>query len=383
MDKGLLAAAVAVVSVVVVTVTGLTVLNLRDDGRAASASASSSPSGTAPGTAASPTPAASGAAAGADSAPATGWLSGASSDESADGRYGVWRGSPIAMGGTWDNGDAEQVAMHSICPDGSWATWNKPLDVAIGAIDVKRGETWAAAAKGAYSARWAKNLKRIKQCWGARDPSKLYIRFAHEMNLGGSTWRVRAGEEKSFVKAITIYSNLRYQLLPQAKIVLCPNDGTEASLGGLDIRKLWPAKDAQGRPVADVYAVDSYNMNPHVTTQAEFLKKINGQYSDGMPLGIEKHRQFAASIGAPFAIGEWGNNGDRHNGGGGGESPLYVRAFYQWAAAHAGDIGHPAPGQLLYEVHFNLWGQYAFWPKTVQPRTAAAYRALKWGTVAG
>jgi hypothetical protein len=308
------------------------------------------------------------------------WLSGASSDESADGRYGAWRGEPIQIGGTWDNGDDEQVEMHSICPDGSWARWNKPLDVAIGAIDVTRGESWEAAARGKYTARWTKNLTKIKQCWGQRDPSMLYIRFAHEMNIAGSDWRVRGGEEANFVKAITLYSNLRYKVLPTAKIALCPNDGTDAGLNGLDIRKLWPGTDAQGRPVADVYAVDSYNMNPHVITQAAFVKKINDQYRNGMPLGMEKHRQFAAKVGAPFAIGEWSNNGNRGNEGGGGESALYVRQFYTWAKSHAGDPTAPKPGQLLYEVHFNLWGEYAFWPKTMQPKTASAYRALTWGS---
>jgi len=332
-----------------------------------SSAASGGPSGSAPGTSAAAAP---------------GWLSGASSNEAASGAYGTWRGTAIAVGGTWDNGNAEQVAMSSICPGGPWAQWDKPLDVAVGAIDVTQGETWAAAARGAYTARWTKNLNRIKECWGSRDPANLYIRFAHEMNLGESKWRVRGGEEPSFVKAITLYSTLRYQILPTAKVVLCPNDGTESEpLGGLDIRKLWPGKDGQGRPVADVYGVDSYNMNPHVNTTAEFTKKINDQYANGMPLGLEKHRQFAESVGAPFAVGEWSNNGDPANAGGGGESPLYVQEFYRWAASHAGDLAHPTPGQLVYEVQFNLWDQYAFWPKTDQPRTAAAYRALHWGKV--
>src|SRR5450631_3385686 len=47
---------------------------------------------------------------------------------------GAWRRTPIEVGGTWDNGDDEQVAMYSICPSGPWASWDKPLDVAIGAI---------------------------------------------------------------------------------------------------------------------------------------------------------------------------------------------------------------------------------------------------------
>jgi hypothetical protein len=372
----LLGVAATGVAVVAITVTGLTVLP-RSDGSGGTAARGTPAPGTPTGLggpAATPSASTSAGTAAAPP-PVAGWLSGASSDESADGRYGRWRGVAVAIGGTWDNGDAEQVAMRSICPGGPWATWDKPLDVAVGAIEVGRGETWAAAAKGAYTARWTKNLQRIKQCWGSRDPALLYIRFAHEMNLIESQWRVRRGEEANFVRAITLYSTLRYQILPTAKVVLCPNDGTSPQLG-VDIRKLWPGKDAQGRPVADVYAVDSYNRAPRLT-QADFTRRINEQYPNGVPLGIERHRRFAESVGAPFAIGEWSNDGT------GGESPLYVQAFYRWAAAHAGDVGQPAAGRLLYEVHFNLWNQFAFWPRTAQPRTAAAYRALPWGTPAG
>jgi len=373
MRRRLLVVAATGVAVTAITVTGLAVLPRTGDGEGSGARASATTYlGVTPGA----TPTASGspsgtAGTGAAPAPVIGWLSGASSDEAADGRYGRWRGAAVAIGGTWDNGDTEQVAMNSICPGGSWAGWNKPLDVAVGAIEVGRGETWAAAAKGAYTARWTKNLQRVKQCWGSRDPALLYIRFAHEMNLVESRWRVRRGEEASFVRAITLYSTLRYQILPAAKVVLCPNDGTSPALG-VDIRKLWPGKDPQGRPVADVYAVDSYNHDPHLT-QADFTRRINEQYPGGVPLGIERHRRFAESVGAPFAIGEWSNDGD------GGESPLFVQAFYRWAASHAGDLNRPAAGQLLYEVHFNLWNRYAFWPQTAQPRTAAAYRSLRWG----
>jgi hypothetical protein len=372
MRRRLVMAAIAVASVAALTVAGLAAVSVYR--------APAPPAPPAPPTSAGASSAAPPATASPTSPPRLGWLSGASSDESADGRYGAWRGTPIGIGGTWDNGDAQQVEMYSLCK-GAWTTWNKPLDVAIGAIDASRGETWAAAAKGAYVARWTRNLERVKECWGARDPALLYIRFAHEMNLASIDWHVRGGEEAEFVKAVTIYSDLRYQILPGAKIVLCPNDGTDPALGGLDIRKLWPGKDAHGRPVADVYAVDSYNMHPHVTTRAEFLKKINEAYPNGVPLGIERHRQFAVHVGVPFAIGEWSNNGDPNNAGGGGESPVYVQEFYRWAVSHAGDVDHPVPGQLRYEIHFNLWGQYAFWPRTDQPRTAEAYRALKWGTL--
>ncbi len=310
--------------------------------------------------------------------PVLGWLSGASSDEAADGRYSAWRRAAIQIGGTWDNGNAEQVEMRTICPGGPWATWDAPLDVAVGAIDVDAGESWHAAAAGAYLARWRAHLTRMRQCWGTRDPALLYIRFAHEMNLP-QKWRVRGGEEGDFVKAITLYSNLRYELVPGARIVLCPNDGTDDGLNGLDIRKLWPGRDGQGRPVADLYAVDSYNAAPHVTTAADFRKKINASYPNGVPLGLEKHRQFAAKLGVPFAVAEWSNNGDPGSRTGGGEAPLYLREFNSWLRAHSGNLNSPVAGQVLYEVQFNLLEPFTFWPRTLQPQTAAAYRALTWG----
>ncbi|HEY6796808.1 MAG TPA: hypothetical protein VI248_19225 [Kineosporiaceae bacterium] len=311
-------------------------------------------------------------------APARTWWSGASGDAAASGGYGAWRGTPVQIGGTWNDTYDAQINEWSICGSGGWAGWNGPLDIAVGAIYHSRGETWAAAAAGRYDARWTAALQRIRRCWGDRDPRLLYLRFAHEMNLPND-WAVHRGEERDFARAITRFSTLRYRILPGARLVLCPNDGTDGGLGGLDIRKLWPGRDARGRRVADVYAVDSYNQYPHVSTSSEFTRKANGEYPGGVPLGIERHRQFAERMGVPFAISEWANNGEAGSAGGGGESPLYVRQFHAWARAHAGNVAHPEPGQLLYEIHFNLRRQFALWPATVQPQTAAAYRSLPWG----
>jgi hypothetical protein len=306
------------------------------------------------------------------------WLSGASGERVADGGFDHWRGSPAGIAGTWADSDpASQREVYAIC-GGDYSRWNRPLDLAVGGIFRSQGDSWAAAARGSYDARWRTLLTRIKQCWGSRDPGLLYLRFAHEMNLPGD-WQVRGGEEAAFRTAITRFSTLRYQIVPRAKIVLCPNDGTDGDLGGLDIRKLWPGKDSHGRRVVDVYAVDSYNNWPHVTTHSGFVAKINSRYSSGIPLGIESHRQLAARFGVPFAVPEWSNNGDPAAGGGGGEAVLFVRDFRNWAAAHAGNPARPAAGQLLYEIQFDLWRQYQFWPTTMQPLTASAYRSLRWG----
>jgi hypothetical protein len=305
------------------------------------------------------------------------WWSGASGSKAANGTYGRWRGETLTIGGTWDNGNDLMVGMKSICPGGPWAAWRKPLDVAIGAIDTRVGESWAKAAAGAYDARWTKNLQKIKQCWGSRDPGLLYIRFAHELNLKDMRWKVKGGEEAYFVKAITRYSTLRYKILPKAKVVLCTSDGTSDGLG-IDIHKLWPGKDSKGRQVVDVYAVDTYNSWVVIRDEQEFNDKLNRNQS-GMPLGIEGHRLMAVSWGVPFAVAEWSGNGDPKDEGHGADLPIYYKLMNDWFRAHAADPKHPQPGQLLYEIQFNDQPRFELLPTTVQPKSARMYRSLKWG----
>ena len=98
------------------------------------------------------------------------WLSGAAGPQAANGSFGTWRRSPVRIGGTWTDTFEAQTDQWMIC-DGPWARWNGPLDLAMGAIFADRGETWAAAARGAYTERWTAALRRVAACWGSRDPS--------------------------------------------------------------------------------------------------------------------------------------------------------------------------------------------------------------------
>jgi hypothetical protein len=293
----------------------------------------------------------------------------------ADGAWEKWRGSAAGIAGVWDDTKAAQVEVWSIC-GGQYKNWNKPLDLAMGAIYRSSGESWSAAANGAYDKRWTQVLTTMKKCWGSRDPGKLFIRFGHEMNLTND-WKVAAGEEDKYVQTFRRLAGIRDQVFPGAKLVFSPNEGSASGSG--DVRKLWPGKDANGRNYADVYAVDAYNWWPHVTTAAGFQEKINKVAGNGAPVGIEKHRQYAESLGAPFAMSEWSNRAVASDGGGGGESPTFVQEYNAWLRSHAGDPENPRPGQVLYDVHFNLWDEYQFWADTRQPRTAEAYRKLPWG----
>lgn len=328
--------------------------------------------------AASPSPSAAPSQAAADQAPTTvSWLSGAGGSNVADGSFAKWRGQPLTAAGTWDDGNDRMLALKSVCPGGDWSTWNKPLDLAVGAIERDKGETWAKAAKGAYDSRWRKSLTKLKQCWGKRDPANLYIRFAHEYNIRDMRWRVMGGEEADFVKAITRYSDLRYEILPQAKIVLCPSDGTSGSQN-IDLFKTWPGKDSKGRLVANVYGVDTYNSWIVVDNPLQFRDKLV-QLQSKMPLGIELHRRMAENWGVPFVVSEWANNGDPKDEGKGGEHPVYMQLMNEWFRAYAGDPKNPQPGKLLYEIFFNDQERFMIHPTKHQPRTAAAYKKLTWG----
>jgi len=309
--------------------------------------------------------------------PAAGaWLSGAASQYAADGSFGAWRGEPVTIGGTWDDSLEEQTALDSLTV-GDWKNWTGALDEAIGAIWKSNGESWAQAAAGAYDGRWTTALTNLRAAWGSRDPAKLYIRFAHEMNGTWTAWNVQPGEEADFRAALTRFSALRYAILPRANIVLCPNDGTST---GIDVRTLFVARDTQGRRVVNVYSTDTYNQYPHRTDYADIMSSFGATSGSGAPVGIEAHREFAQSVGVPFAVSEWGNCGVASDcDGGGGEAPAYVRAFNAWTRSHAGSLGSPVAGQVLYEVQFNLWDRFLLYPVSLQPATATAYAGLVWG----
>jgi hypothetical protein len=303
------------------------------------------------------------------------WISGAASSYSADGSFGTWRGEPVGIGGTWDDSFEEQTAQDSLV-NGDWKNWNGPIDEAVGAIWKDHGESWSAAASGAYNARWTTALQHLATNRAGKGTT--YIRFAHEMNGDWTQWSVKtAAEATSFKAAITQFSNLRYQFFPAGKIVMCPNDGTTG--GQVSPKTYFPDKDSQNRNVVDVFCADYYNQYPHITD----YNQIRAHFLDSGD-GIEMWRQFAESKGVPFALGEWGNCGIvadcAGNDDGLGEAPNFMNAVNDWAREHAGNTASPVAGQLLYEVHFNLWPRFAIYgAEAHQPATATRYQSLVWG----
>lgn len=311
------------------------------------------------------------------------WLSGASSVYAANGTFGTWRGEPVRIVGTWSDSKDCSATVCSFSTSGDMANvkgTSISLDIAVGAI--WSGQSWSQAATGAYNGQWQQTLTALKNMIAAKgmDPSKVYIRFAHEMNGNWTDWRVASGQEADFRAAIARFSSLRYSTFGDTnapKLVLCANDGTSGGMA--NPRNLMVKTDGLNRKVVDVYCIDTYNQYPHRTDAAAVWSALNNT-SDAT--SIESHRSFAEAQGVPFSVGEWSNcgiptsAGSDCSGGGGGESPAYVEQMNRYFRTHAGT----GAGDLLYEVQFNLWPRFAFYGSDAnQPQTSARYAALVWG----
>lgn len=290
------------------------------------------------------------------------WSSGASGEGVADGSFGAWRGSEVAIAGTWNDSYEGQGALWTLQPGYEFGSWERDLDIAIGSIYEDRGETWAAAASGAYDQRWTMALQKMKGLWANR-PGTLYMRFAHEFNGDWFDWQVRRSEVQDFVTAWKRFRALQKSIMPEAKLVFCPNDGSAAALG-YDWRAAFP-----GAQYVDLMSVSSFNQWPFVSTKAEFESKIMLTDRFGAPIGIERHRRFAKSKGLPFAISEWSSNAAM------GDSPVFVRRFHAWVAEHAGR----GAGRIRYEILFNVRKSndaFEMYPITKMPKATAEYRRL-------
>ncbi|GAA4991283.1 glycosyl hydrolase [Kineococcus glutinatus] len=287
------------------------------------------------------------------------WKSGAAGLGAADGRIATWRGTPLDVVATWADSGENTVNFWQLDPGGQYGSWTKNIDIAVGAFD--GGGSWAAAASGAYDARWRTSLTTLKRKWGSR-AGTVYIRFAHEMNGNWYPWKVTSGNSQQFIAAWKRYRAIQKSVFPAAKLVFCPN--RESIGNGIDWRKTFP-----GAGQVDVMGVDYYNQWPYAATVADFTAQAKQTDGYGAPKGIAAHLAFARSVGLPLAVSEWSGNA------GMGDSPGYVQGMQQFFAANGGT----GAGKLLYEVQFNEaqeGGNWLFYGGSRMPKSAAKYRDL-------
>ncbi|TNM67597.1 hypothetical protein FHN55_09065 [Streptomyces sp. NP160] len=284
------------------------------------------------------------------------WLSGASGDGAADGALGEWRGDPVDIVGTWADVGDNQTQLYSIAPGGEVADFDGAIDIAPGGL--LEGDTWAAAADGAYDDRWRESLTRMAELRQGRGTT--YVRPFHEFNLGGWNWSVSPGDAEDFKAAWARYRAIQQEAFPDAQLVYGVN--VTSSGTDLDWRTTWPGSDQ-----ADVLGVDTYNGWPTITSADEFDAQLDARGDDGIPVGLQAYSEQAEQWGVPLAVPEWSGRA------GMGDEPAYVEGMVDWFDANAGD----GPGQLAYEILFNAPqddGNFQlFADDTKMPDSAQAY----------
>ena len=154
--------------------------------------------------------------------PATGpgagrWMSGASGEGVGNGKFGVWRGTTVPLAVTWSDISFDAaVNSYQFEPGAEYGSWTGSADWAFGGIWA--GDTWSAAASGAYDSRWSQILSNLKNKWQARQRGTLYIRFAHEMNGNWSNHSVSASDAKYFVTAWKRFYAIKQRVFPGARV---------------------------------------------------------------------------------------------------------------------------------------------------------------------
>ncbi len=292
--------------------------------------------------------------------PAAPWLSGASGYGVATGEYGTWRGRPMEIAATWADNDDAMVALYQLQPGAEYGDWDGPLDISIGAFD--EGGSWEEAAAGEYDRRWRQSLENLRDLRADR-PGTVYIRLAHEMNGDWMPWSVDADSHQAFVEAWKRFRALQERIYPEAQLVFCVN---RESVGtDMDWREFFP-----GAEYVDVMAVDYYNNFPYVDTEQEWREALLETDDWGAPKGLQRHLEFARSVGLPLAVPEWSGNADE------GDSPAFIRGMYEFFVEHGGT----GAGEVLYEIQFNVHGDGDKWVlygnTTRMPRSTELYQQL-------
>ena len=292
-------------------------------------------------------------------APTGTWLSGASGDGVANGEFAAWRGSEVAIAGTWSDNNEAMLGLWALRPGADLDNWAGSVDNAIGGIG--DGETWEQAARGAYDDRWRESLTSMRELW-AHHSGTLYIRFAHEMNSNWYPWSVDSGSAGAFVQAWRHFRALQQEIFPEGQLVFCVNKETVGT--DVDWRTLFPGSD-----YVDVMGVDYYNAWPHVSDQTSWDASMDEVDGYGAPKGLQAHLDFARSVGLPLAIPEWSGKAFF------GDSPAFMENMHAFFERNAGG----GAGQLLYEILFNIDmhdNDYRIFGVTNMPNSAEAYRRL-------
>ncbi|MBL8930183.1 MAG: hypothetical protein JNL54_08685 [Kineosporiaceae bacterium] len=307
-----------------------------------------------------------------------GWYAGASGLGVADGAFASWLGQPVTIAGTW--ADQDLRAQTALSPLGAeYQAWTGALDIAIAGTVLGSGENYAAAARGAYDARWRTAAATLAARRGSLE-SPTFVRLFHEMNgFWYRNWAVNPGNVEHYKAAHARYVRILRERMPTVYISWSPNFRDHS---GMPIERWYPGDD-----VVDCIAPDYYNDTQRNWTRAAWTAAADDVDQRGNPLGPEAWRRFAADRGKPLCFPETGLKPV----GGVTDQPEWIKAFHAWLTTHANtaswELGDPIPaeasGKVLYSIYFNVLHDgmrgYTIHGAGANPRSAAAFRSLTWG----
>jgi beta-mannanase len=262
-------------------------------------------------------------------------------------------------------GDTTAAEQSSINALDAYAGFDGDVDVSIGGLVA--GESWSAAASGAYVERWRSALRAVAAKRAGKSGA-VFLRFAHEMNGTWYPWTVTSGNVNDFHAAWRLFYGLVRSEYPAARVVFSPNNDTVTDV---PVGQIWPGDD-----VVDVVGVDYYDGYPAVTDAGVWASVVNATEGGGQPYGPGAWQAFAVAHGKPLAFPEWGLRS--------GDHPEFVQGMHDFFAAHAaGAAGSSLAGKVIYDVYFDIAnsGNTGFMlTGGANPAGAARYKSLSWGS---
>lgn len=307
------------------------------------------------------------------------WASGAGDDDhlnDADpSKFGAWRGEPLTYATIWTYPSGytshDQVALNLF----TTRNYNGIINLSSGWPE---GTTWASAANGGLDQYWTDMVDTIVEDMGP--VRRVHLAFAYEFNGTWMNWSVN-GDLTNFGKAWKRFYNIVQARKgnKDIKIVLPFSGGPQA---GATIQQY---VDAAGTSYFDILGVDMYDCwfadgnDGNLKTQTEWDNAYMAYTGSQGPRGWGAWAAYAKNLGKPISHPEWGMSDRRDVPV--VDNPFWIQKVHEHFTKIApSDPYNPGAGQLAGEAFFDTWDQSRLYPTTLLPNSAAAYRALTWGT---
>jgi hypothetical protein len=287
----------------------------------------------------------------------SGWVSGASGDEAADGRFARFRGRPVGIVSVWcDNSADDQTSLSAV---DTYAGFRGQMDVSVGGL--VSGETWDKAAAGAYVGRWTAAVRTLRAKRAGKGTT--YIRIAHEFNGDWFPWGVDASNVAAYKKGYRLYASIVRKEFPQARLTWSPNGENHNTLS---MDQMYPGPD-----VVDVIGPDDYDGWPKYTDASVWASVVDDWSAPNTPHGLDTWEQYAARKGKPLAMPEWGMQG--------GDHPAYIQGVHDFLRRYAARRGsRSVAGRVVYDVYFNAEDKFKL-TNGQYPKASKLYASMAWG----